>query len=50
LSAFAERKAVTGIAPVGIPGLAKVQPQPLPRPFAKSGRNAIQRVTLVVEA
>jgi hypothetical protein len=26
------------------------QAQPLPRPFAKSGRNLIQRVTLVVEA
>jgi hypothetical protein len=26
------------------------QAQPLPRPFAKSGRNSIQRVTLVVDA
>src|SRR5262249_48813718 len=26
------------------------QAQPLPRPFAKSGRNSIQRVTLLVEA
>jgi hypothetical protein len=25
------------------------QPQPLPRPFAKSGRNAIQRVTLTID-
>jgi hypothetical protein len=26
------------------------QPQPQPRPFAKSGRNSIQRVTLTVDA
>lgn len=26
------------------------QPQPMPRPFAKSGRNAIQRVPLTIEA
>lgn len=26
------------------------EPQPLPRPFAKSGRNSLQRVTLTIEA